>query len=81
MATTREHILELLDAIPDERLDAAAAALEPLADPMLVALMNAPEDDEPLTDEDREAIAEGVAEYRRGDYVSAADAKRRHSIS
>ena len=81
MAITRERAREILDAVPDDRLDDAAAALEPLVDPMLLVLMNAPEDDEPLTDEDREAIAEGVAEYRRGDFIGAAEAKRRHGIS
>jgi hypothetical protein len=48
-----------------------------LVDPMLVVLANAPEDDEPLTDEDREA----VAEHRRGEFISAAEAKRRHGIA
>ena len=77
MAITREQARELLEAVPDDRLDAAAAALEPLIDPMLVALMNAPEDDEPLTDEDLAVIAEGKADIERGDIVSAEDMKRR----
>jgi len=81
MAITREQARELLDAVPDERLDAAVAALEPLADPMLVVLMNAPEDDEPLTDEDRAAIAEGKADIARGDVVSADEMKRRFGIA
>jgi hypothetical protein len=69
MAITRERARELLDAVPDDRLSEAAAALEPLIDPMLAVLLNAPEDDEPLTDEDLAAIAEGKADVERGDVV------------
>ena len=60
MATTRERLRELLDAVPDNRLDDAAVALRTLA---------IPEDDEPVTDEDREAIREGHAEYLRGELI------------
>jgi len=81
MAITREQARELLDAVPDDRLSEAAAALEPLADPMLVVLLNAPEDDEPLTDEDRAAIAEGKADIARGDVVSADEMKRRFGVA
>ncbi len=80
MAVTRERARELLEAVPDDRLDDAAAALEPLADPMLMVLMNAPEDDEDLTDEDLAAIAEGEADIARGDVVSSEDVKRRFGI-
>jgi len=81
MAITREQARELLDAVPDDRLADVAAALEPLVDPMLVMLMNAPEDDETLTDEDLAAIAEGKADIERGDIVSANDMKRRFGIA
>jgi len=38
-------------------------------DPVLRAFIDAPEDDEPLTDEDLAAIAEGKADIDRGDVV------------
>ncbi len=57
MATTRERLQELIDALPDDRLDEAAAAL---------AILNVPDDDEPTTADDLAAIAEGRAAYRRG---------------
>ena len=60
MATTRQRLRELLDALPEERLDEAAVALRALA---------TPEDDEPVTDEDLEAIREGREEYRRGETI------------
>ena len=42
-------------------------------DPLLDVLMNAPEDDEPLTAEDLAAIAEGKAAADRGDVVAWED--------
>jgi len=60
MATTRDRLRELLDALPDDRLTEAERALRTLA---------IPEDDEPLTDEDREAIRQGHEEYLRGELI------------
>ena len=81
MAITREQARELLDAVPDDRLDAAVAALEPFVDPMLTMLLSAPEDDEDLSDEDLAAIAMGEADIADGDIVSSQDVKRRFGIS
>ena len=69
MAMTRDRVRELLDAVPEHRLGDAAIALTPLVDPLLAVLLNAPEDDEPLTDADRAAIAEGKTDAERGDVV------------
>ena len=64
MATTRERLRELLEAVPDARLAEAEAALAPLvADDI-------PDDDEPLTDDDLAAIAETRAELARGETIS-----------
>jgi hypothetical protein len=38
--------------------------------------MHAPEDDEPLTPADEAAMEEAKAAYRRGDYLTADEAKR-----
>ena len=40
--------------------------LAALADPVLLALLSASEDDEPLTEEDLQAIAEGEEDQRHG---------------
>ena len=72
----RDELRALVDAIPEERLDDARAALAPLADPVYLAFLNAPEDDEPLTDEDLAAIAEAKADVARGDVVSHEEAER-----
>jgi len=76
VATTRERIQQLLKTIPDERLRDAEAALEYLSDPVLLACLNAPEDDEPTTAEDLEALAETREAYRRGETISHEDVKR-----
>lgn len=60
MAITREQLHEMIDALPDDQFDAAAHALWALS---------LPEDDEPVTDEDREAIRLGREDYRRGETV------------
>ena len=60
--TTKEHLYRLIDAIPERELAAAEKALAPLVDPVLRAFLEAPEDDEPLTEEDIAAIEEGKAD-------------------
>jgi hypothetical protein len=70
MATARERILALLDAVPEDRLDDAEAAIAALTDPVLQAFLSAPDDDEPLTAEDLAAIAEGKADIEHGDIVA-----------
>lgn len=65
----RDDLRTMLDAIPDERLPAAREALARLTDPVLLAFLNAPMDDEPLTDGDLAAIAESEADIARGDTV------------
>ena len=68
MATTRERLHAMLDELPDEQLDEAEAAIAALAAPFR-PLAEAPEDDEPLTDEDLAAIEQGRAAYRRGESI------------
>jgi hypothetical protein len=65
----RDDLHTMLDSIPEERLAAAREALASFADPVLVAILNAPVDDEPLTDEDLEALAEARAERERGETI------------
>jgi len=50
---------------------------EPI-DPMLLALANAPEDDEPWTDEDEAAVAEGRADFAAGRTISHDEMLRRY---
>ena len=75
----RDDLHTILDSIPEDRLDAAREALAALADPVLLALLSAPEDDEPFTEEDLQAIAEGRAEMERGELVYLDDLIARES--
>lgn len=59
---TKAELHELVDALPDESLDAAAILLRRAQDPLLARLEAVEFDDEPLTDDDREAIAAARAE-------------------
>ena len=74
--TTREALHRLVDSIPASQLDDARTVLEPLADPVLTALENAPYDDEPETDEERVAVEEAREGYRRGEWVSSEELHR-----
>ena len=77
--TNKSELHVLVDELPDSEIDAAArylAYLRDTADPLTRLLDNAPGDDEPLTPEEEQAIEDGMAAYRRGDYLEAEDAKR-----
>jgi hypothetical protein len=74
--TTREALYRLVDSIPTAQLDDARKLLEPLADPLLITLANAPYDDEPETDEERAAVAEGRAALDAGDFVTMEEVRR-----
>ena len=58
--TDREALHTLVDAIPDERLKEAIATIR---------LLTIPEDDEPVTDEERESLAATHEAYLRGELV------------
>jgi hypothetical protein len=73
----RDELHTILDAIPEERLAEAREALAALADPVWLALITAPEDDEPLTEEDLQAIAEGEEDARLGLTISLDEFERR----
>ena len=72
----RAELHRLVDALRPDALDEARAALERLADPVQLALLAAPVDDEPVTDEDRRDIEAAREEYRRGETLSTEDVRR-----
>ena len=73
---TRDSLHRLIEAPPDQNLTAAKEAIEPLADPFLVALANAPIDDELESDEEHAAVEEAKLELERGEYLTMDDVKR-----
>ncbi len=71
--TTKASLHVLIDQLPETMLPEAERYLRRLqaaeSDSFLQFLLNAPEDDEPLTAEDIAAIEEGKAEIARGDVL------------
>jgi hypothetical protein len=58
MSDTRQHAHELIDHIPEAQLSTAVGLLEKILDPVTLALLNAPIDDEPEDEEERAEVAE-----------------------
>ena len=80
VGTMRDELHELIDALPDSELMTARRYLEFLhsgADDMLTWVIdNAPNDDEPTTPEEEALVEEARQEVRRGETISAEEAKR-----
>jgi hypothetical protein len=70
MMPTRDTLHQLIDELPESELAAAERFLHYLratADPVLRALLEAPLDDEPETDDERRAVHEAREELARGE--------------
>ncbi len=57
----REQAHRLLDALPDDKISAVRNLLAVMLDPVSRAISNAPYDDEPECDSEREAVARSKA--------------------
>ena len=60
----REHAHQLIDRMQETQLSGLVQFLETIINPVAYSLANAPLDDEPFIEEDREAVAEAL-EWRR----------------
>ena len=58
MTGTREHAHELIDRLPETQFSALVGLLETIVDPIAAALHNAPIDDEPEREEEKQAVDE-----------------------
>lgn len=76
MTLTRDQLHHLIDNLPEAQLADVAAAVDRALDPVTRAILTAPLDDEPYTDEDRAAVAAADAAIARGDVVSHEEIKR-----
>jgi alkylated DNA nucleotide flippase Atl1 len=68
-AKAKERLYRLVDRIPEDEVHTAERFLEDLAmsdDPVMRALTNAPEDDEPVTPEEEEAVREALEDIAAG---------------
>ena len=58
MPDARQLAHELIDCLPDTQISALVGFLKTVVDPVAAALRDAPEDDEPVTEEEERAVAE-----------------------
>jgi hypothetical protein len=65
MADTKEHAHELIDRLPPTQLSAVVGLLEAMLDPVSRAVAGAPLDDEPETEQERQAVAESKTWFER----------------
>ena len=68
--TAKEKLRDAIDALSEDEARDALRYLEVRrVDPVLAAFIAAPEDDEPITEEEQQALAEAREAYRRGEAV------------
>ncbi|MBI4339528.1 MAG: hypothetical protein HY680_06200 [Chloroflexi bacterium] len=80
---TRTALRKLIGQLPESDLVAAhryLCYLRDEGDPVLLAFRNAPEDNEPETEAEREAIDEAKEDLKAGRLVSAADIRREFGL-
>ena len=73
---TRDDLHRLISDLPESELETVSGFIVRRIDPVERALMDAPLDDEPETDEERAAVAEAQEAYARGDVVADEDLDR-----
>ncbi len=79
MADPRDDAHRLIDRLPETQLAALVGLLEAIVDPVAVALRNAPVDDEPETEEEKQAVEEARTslQHNGGKGISHDEAMRR----
>lgn len=82
MSETRRHAHEIIDHMSETQLSTAIGLPEKFVDPVTLALLSAPIDDEPVTDKERLALAEADEWFERnGDKgIPHDEVKRRLSL-
>ena len=79
--TVKEELHRLVDELPESELRCAHRALEYLrergSDPLLRALLEAPEDEEGETDEERASVREAYEDLSSGRVLSHEEVRKR----
>ena len=70
IASEKQQAHELIDRLPPAQLIAVVGLLEAILDPVSIALANAPIDDEPETEGERQAVAEAKEWLKRHPGIS-----------
>lgn len=83
MTDARQHAHQLIDRLPETQVTALVGLLEVITDPVAAALCNAPLDDEPETEEEKQAVAEARDWFARrgGKGIPHEEAIRRLGLS
>jgi hypothetical protein len=66
---TKEHAHELIERLAPSQISAVVHLLEVMTDPVVRSLATAPEDDEPVTEEEAREIAAARASLDRGEGI------------
>lgn len=75
--TANEELRHIVEQLSEREAEIALEAIaERVGDPLVRALEQAPPDDEPTSPEEDRAAKEALAQYRRGEAISAGQAKR-----
>lgn len=73
----KEQLHQLVDRLPDSEIQTALKLLTALnMDPLTLLLLNAPDDDEPYTEQQQREDAEADAAIDRGEFIFLDDLKR-----
>jgi len=75
--TAKERLREQLEALSEEEAQEALRLLELRRDPVVVAFRDAPLDDEPVSPEEEEALAEADRDIAAGRTISLEELKRK----
>jgi hypothetical protein len=77
----KQELHQWVDQLPTEQVAAALRYMHYLcADPVLLSLLNAPPDDDPYTEGQRERDAEAEASIARGDGISHEEVLREFGL-
>lgn len=78
MMTAKEKLRERIETLSEEEAGEALRLLDLRADPVIAAFRDAPADDEPWTEEDEAAAAEGRVDLAAGRTTSLDEALREY---
>jgi hypothetical protein len=81
--SARDRLHRLIDALPESELATAERFLHYLratTDPVLRALLEAPLDDEPETEDERQAVREAREELARGEVRTLEEVRREFGL-
>jgi hypothetical protein len=76
--TAKEKLRERIETLSEEQAGETLRLLDMRDDPVIVAFRDAPTDDEPWTEEDETAAAQGRADLAAGRTTSLDEALREH---